>query len=100
VSGSCEQHVFIHLNLPYIQNKRLTTPPNQRYYSLTMSGGLQMTEGATCDASESEAVRTWDQRTSASSFVRSALRLGPSSSRSDFSLGKWDKAATNANQVP
>jgi hypothetical protein len=58
------------------------------HYSPTPSGGLQATEEGTCNASESEATDTRIQRASASSSVKSALRLDPSTSSSIFNFEK------------
>jgi hypothetical protein len=66
------------------------------HYSLTLSGRLLTTEEGTCDANKSESTRTQLQRAPASSSIKFALRLDPSTSSS----GKWDTTATSVEWDP
>jgi hypothetical protein len=70
------------------------------YYSPLPSGGLWATKEGTCDTSESEATLTQIQRASASSYVKSALHLDPSTSSSVFNSRKCNMAATNVERDP
>jgi hypothetical protein len=69
-------------------------------YSPRPSGQLWATEEGTRDARESEATHTQVPRASASSSVKSALRLDPSTSSLVFTSRKGDTVATNAEWVP
>jgi hypothetical protein len=70
------------------------------HYYAAPSGGLQATEGGTCDASESEGTHTWIQWASASSSIKSVLHPDPSTSSSVFNYGKCDTGATNVERHP
>jgi hypothetical protein len=70
------------------------------HYSPALSGGLRAAEEGTCDASESEVVRTQVQRAPTSFSVKSALRPDPSTSSSTSNFGKCDTTATRVEQDP
>jgi hypothetical protein len=63
-------------------------------------GGLWALEEVTCDASESEAARTWIQMESAPCSVKSMLHLDPSTSSLVFSSRKCDTAVANGEWDP
>jgi hypothetical protein len=92
---------FIHPDFFVLtQKQKLNYTSYHRCYSPAPSGGLQAIEEGTYDTSESKSSRTRVQRASASWSVRSTLPSDPSSSSSDFSSGKCNMAATNAEWDP
>jgi hypothetical protein len=93
--------IFFHPNLSYLHKSKKINCTSYHYYPLPMpSGGLRAIKEGAYNASKFEAARTWVQRASASSFVRSTLRPNPSTSRLVFSSGKCDTVATNAKRDP
>jgi hypothetical protein len=67
------------------------------YSSLALSGGPRGTDGGTPDVRDSEAQWVQIQRTSISSFIRSALYTDPRNSNSSLSSGKCHKIAVSAS---
>jgi hypothetical protein len=83
-----------------ILTKEKDNKSNYRYYSSASSEGSRANEEGTSNASKSEATLTKGQRASAWSSLMYAFCPDLSNSSSDFSSGKWDKAATNVDRVP
>jgi hypothetical protein len=98
VFGSHEKPIFIHPDLSYLHKRKWIIDTSYHHYSHAPSRGLRADKEGTCDASESEAMRTHVQRASALSSVKSALRPDPSISSSVFSSRKCDTVATNTEQ--
>jgi hypothetical protein len=74
--------------------------PARHHHYFTSFRGLQANDEGTSSASKSEAMLTKGQRASIRSSLRSATYPDPSSSSSGSSLGKCNKTATKADQVP
>jgi hypothetical protein len=87
---------FIRPDHSYLNKRKRIIYTSYHQQSPTPSGGLWAIEERTCSASGSESVRTWVQRASASSSVKSALHPDPSTCSLVYSSGKCDMVATNA----
>jgi hypothetical protein len=91
---------FIHPDCSYLNKSKRIIYISYHHYYPTPSGGLRATKEGTCDARESEAVRTRVQRASASSSVKSTLHPDPSTSSSVSNSGKCNTTATNVEWDP
>jgi hypothetical protein len=95
----CTNNVcFSHWGLPYLQKR--DNKSNYRCYCFTSCRGSRANVEGTSDASKFKATLTKGHRASTSSSLWSTVHPDPSNSSSDFSSGKCEKAATNADRVP